>query len=202
MRISFRRLPKQSLASLPRIRSAMRFRPAIFLIFLAASLASVADVRNCICNLASPGSMAQRECGLCREAEKQPQDTLVFFLKDINPNKPDRWLALPRSHAHTLADLSASSRLALWETAIQKARDLWGGEWGIAANSDSRRTQCHVHLHIGKLLENAETDRFVVVDDAAAIPVPENGGGLWIHPVGGKLHVHLGEDAAELVLMR
>ena len=42
--------------------------------------------------------MAARECSLCREAEKQPAEPGVFFLKDVNPRKPNRWLALLRQH--------------------------------------------------------------------------------------------------------
>ena len=160
------------------------------------------DVRNCVCDLASAESMAKRECGLCREAEKQPPDATVFFVKDINPNKPNRWLALPRSHAHSFADMTPAQRLALWTGAIQKGREAWGDAWGLAANSDIRRSQCHVHIHIGKLLEDAETPDFVLVDGPADIPVPPGGGGIWVHPVGGKLHVHLGEEAPETLLMR
>ncbi len=157
----------------------MRFFPALLLL----SALGLGDVRNCTCDLASAESMAKRECGLCREAEKQPQDTPIFFLKDINPNKPHRWLAL-------------------WTAAIAKARETWGDQWGLAANAEIRRTQCHVHVHIGKLQEGVETQDFVLIDGPADIPVPHDGGGIWIHPVGGKLHVHLGEDAPETLLMR
>jgi len=176
----------------------VRYLPAL----LVLSALALGDVRNCTCDLASAESMAKRECGLCREAEKQPQDTLVFFLKDINPNKPHRWLALPRAHAHSLADLTPAQRLALWTAAIGKAQETWGDQWGLAANADIRRTQCHVHVHIGKLLEGVETQDFVLVDGPAGIPVPRDGGGIWIHPAGGKLHVHLGEEAPETLLMR
>ena len=55
--------------------------------------------------------MAKHECGLCREAEKLPQDPSVFFLKDINPRKPNRWLALPRAHTHAFADMTPAQRL-------------------------------------------------------------------------------------------
>jgi diadenosine tetraphosphate (Ap4A) HIT family hydrolase len=173
-----------------------------FSVLLLLSSLALGDVRNCTCDVSSVESMAKRECGLCREAEKQQQDTPVFFVKDINPNKPHRWLALPRVHVHTLADLTPPQRLALWTAAIAKARETWGDQWALAANSDSRRSQCHVHLHIGKLLEDSETQDFVVVDGPADIPVPHDGGGIWIHPAGGKLHVHLGEDAPETLLMR
>jgi len=146
--------------------------------------------------------MAQRSCGLCREAEKQPPEAPVFFVKDINPNKPNRWLALPRVHTHEFAGLTAAQRLALWTAAIAKAHELWGDQWGLAANADARRSQCHLHVHIGKLLEGAENSNFILISDPAYIPVPPEGGGIWIHPVGGKLHVHLGEDAPETLLMR
>lgn len=146
--------------------------------------------------------MAAKECGLCREAEKQPADGNVFFLKDINPLKPNRWLALPRVHIHLLKDLRKDTQLALWTAAIEKAKSMWEDQWGLAVNGDERRTQCHLHVHIGKLLENVETPSFVVVDGPADIPIPTDGAGFWVHPVGGKLHVHSGEQAAELVLMR
>jgi hypothetical protein len=184
-----------------RLRLRRASRPALLPILLLAALAP-ADVRNCVCDLASPESMAKRECGLCQEAEKQPQDTPVFFVKDINPNKPHRWLALPRVHTHTLAALTPSERLALWTAAIAKAHETWGDQWGLAANSDSRRSQCHVHVHIGKLLEGVETPDFILVNSPADIPVPHDGGGIWVHPVGGKLHVHLNEEAPETLLMR
>jgi len=176
----------------------VRFLPALLLL----SAIALGDVRNCTCDPGSAESMAKRECGLCREAEKEPQDTPVFFLKDINPNKPHRWLALPRVHVHALADLPPAQRLALWTAAIAKAQETWGDQWGLAFNADVRRTQCHLHIHIGKLLQDVETKDFVLVDSPADIPVPHDGGGIWIHPAGGKLHVHLGEDAPETLLMR
>jgi hypothetical protein len=172
----------------------------IFLILLA-SLAA-ADVRNCVCDVAKPESMAARECGLCREAESQPADAAIFFLKDNNPRKPNRWLALPRAHGHALGAMTPEARLALWNAAIGKARSLWGDQWGLAVNGDERRTQCHAHVHIGKLMDGVETPNFVEVAGAADIPVPTDGTGFWVHAVGGKLHVHSGEQVTEFVLMR
>ncbi len=169
---------------------------------LALALLLRGDVRDCACDVSKPDTMAAKNCGLCREAEKQPADAAVFFLKDINPLKPNRWLALPRAHTHALQNLPAEARLALWDAAIEKARSLWGDQWGLAVNGDERRTQCHAHIHIGKLLDNVETPNVVVVDGPADIPIPTDGAGFWVHPVGGKLHVHSGEQATEFVLMR
>jgi len=98
--------------------------------------------------------------------------------------------------------MTPAQRLALWTAAIKKAQETWGDQWALAANADSRRSQCHVHVHIGKLLEGVETQDFIVVDGPADIPIPHDAGGIWIHPVGGKLHVHLNEEAPETLLMR
>jgi CDP-diacylglycerol pyrophosphatase len=150
--------------------------------------------------------MERRECGLCREAEKQPPTEAIFFLKDINPRKPNRWLALPRTHAkgtgHSLADLAPEERTALWAAAIRKGKELFGDEWGLAVNGDYSRTQCHMHIHIGKLLDGLETETVRVVDSAVDIPLPVDGDGFWIHPHQGKLHVHYGEQITETVLLR
>lgn len=176
------------------------------LFFAAAGRAPIhADVRGCDCDYTSPESLARKkECSLCVEAEKVPAYQEVFFLKDKNPTKPNRILALPRIHTpgpHELSSLSADQRHVLWVAAIAKAAEVWGDDWGIAYNGDEKRTQCHTHLHIGKLLAGQENDHFVVVATAAEIPVPQ-GTGLWVHPVGGKLHVHLGEQTNETVLQR
>ena len=182
----------------------MRYLGLIPVLLLAS--AACADVADCACDPAKPESMERRECGLCREAEKQPGNVAIFFLKDINPRKPNRWLALPRSHgkggAHALADMTPAERIEFWSAAIQKAKQLWGEQWGIALNGDYSRTQCHMHVHIGKLLDGLETDTFKVVDGPADIPLPTDGDGFWVHPANGKLHVHYGEQITETVLMR
>lgn len=165
----------------------------------------LADVRQCGCDLARPETLEARECGLCREAEKQPADASVFFLKDINPRKPNRWLALPRVHGkvqHGLSEMAPADRTRFWMAAISKARELWGGEWGLAVNGDESRTQCHAHIHIGKLLKGVETGRYVVVRDASQIPAPTDGSGIWVHPESGQLHVHTAEQITETVLLR
>ena len=97
--------------------------------------------------------------------------------------------------------MSPEERAAFLTAAIAKAHELWGDDWGIALNADMSRTQCHTHMHIGKFLPDVETDNFTVADGPASIPVPPDGGGMWIHPVNGKLHVHFA-NIAEPVLMR
>jgi CDP-diacylglycerol pyrophosphatase len=179
----------------------MRILTALLLVAAAAP----ADVRECSCDAAKPETLEARPCSLCREVEKAPPDRAVLFLKDINPTKPNRWLALPRVHVEgrqALSGMTPAQRTAFWTAAIEKARSLWGGQWGVAMNGDESRTQCHMHAHIGKLLDGVETTNFTVVDGPAAIPVPPDGTGLWIHPAGGQLHVHLGEQIAETVLVR
>ena len=65
--------------------------------------------------------MEARPCGLCREAEKQPPGVKVFFLKDANPSKPNRWLALPRSHERSIELLSDEQRADLLAAAVRKS---------------------------------------------------------------------------------
>ena len=171
------------------------------LVFLHPSPAIVVD---CACDPAHPESLEARQCSLCREAEKQPPEVSVFFLKDASPRKPNRWLALPRAHvagSHPLADMDPKARTELWTAAIAKAQELFGDAWGLAYNGEQVRTQCHTHIHIGKLLEGVERDNFIVVSKPSEIPVTP-GEGLWIHPVGKKLHVHTGEQICETVLLR
>ncbi len=178
-----------------------------FRIFAAAALWLLplgrADVRNCTCDPARPETMAARECSLCRAADAQTPGAEFFVIRDANPNKPNRWLAIPRFHGRNpqdLAGMTAEQRTAYWTVAIQKARELWGDGWGLAINSLERRSQCHMHIHIGKLVDGAEDDRFVTVSGPADIPLPREGDGLWVHPASGKLHVHFGNDAPELLL--
>lgn len=187
------------------------FYGAALLISLGLSLdiaqrRALGDVRGCHCDTSDIAAMEkQRECSLCVVAEKQPAYLDVFFLKDANPTKPNRLLALPRTHGpgdHPLSSLPPEIRRVLWSAAITKAQETWGDAWGIAYNGDERRTQCHTHLHIGKLLPDQENSNFVVAANAGEIPVPIGGTGMWVHPVGGKLHVHLGQQVNELVLMR
>jgi hypothetical protein len=172
---------------------------------LLAAAAASASAQDCGCDPARPETMQARQCSLCAETERQPAGIPYFFLKDSAPHKPNRWLILPRPHLDgplPLARMSPPDRGALWRAAIEKARGLWGDSWGLAINGDAVRTQCHPHIHIGKLLEGVEEAPFVVVDGPDGIPVPKDGAGMWIHPAGGRLHAHIGEDRAEFVLMR
>lgn len=176
------------------------------LLIAGAALTAPADaaLTECACDAGNPVAMAVRQCGLCKEAETQPVDSKIFFLKDTNPRKPNRWLALPRPHAaanHELNEMSAAGRTALWTAAIGKAKELWGPEWGVAYNGAQVRTQCHAHIHIGKLLKGIETGKFIVVAKPSQIPA-RPGEGLWIHPSGTGMHVHLGEQTTETVLLR
>lgn len=159
---------------------------------------------DCDCDPKRPETLTRRECSLCNEAEKQPPGTEVFFLKDINPRKPNRWLVLPRRHAsgaHHLHDLTLAERTALWTAAIAKAREMWGDQWGIAYNGEKVRTQCHTHLHIGKLLPSVIKPGYIEVSHPSQIPAPP-GSGIWVYPHGKKLRVHTGEQICETVLMR
>ena len=146
--------------------------------------------------------MQARECSLCREAEKQTGNASVFFLKDINPTKPGRWLALPRAHARSIGELTTEQRHQLLRAAEDKAKELFGDDWGIAYNAPEFQTQCHVHLHIGKWMPAVEEPGFITVQRIEDIPVPKKGEGFWVHPVGGALHVHMGEPITETVLLR
>ncbi len=168
------------------------------LIALLAAPLAFADLASCVCDPGVPLTMEARECGLSREAAAQPSDPLTFFLKDINPRKPNRWLALPsavRRGVHNLAGMTPQERLQLWTASIRKAQELWGDEWGLAFNGDDVRTQCHPHVHIGKLLKGVETKDFVVVSRPAEIPLPAEGAGLWIHPQGKQTPRALGRAA-------
>jgi hypothetical protein len=164
-----------------------------------------ADVRTCGCDVTKPETLEARDCALCKEVEKQPADVQYFAIRDTNPTKPNRWIMLPRfhgNHPQQLLEMTPEQRAGYWAAAIAKAKEVWGNDWGIALNGTEKRTQCHIHIHIGKLLPDMENDHFVVVEGPAQIPVPKDGQGEWVHPVGGKLHVHTDEVAGELKLQR
>lgn len=161
-------------------------------------------IPGCTCDPAQPDTLKQRSCSLSMEAEKQPLQPEVFFLKDINPRKPNRTLALPRHNGpanYTMDQISHQQRTRLWTEAIQKARELWGDHWAVAYNGDEVRTQCHIHLHIGKLNSGAKISKFTEVSSPSEIPAPR-GKGIWIYPAGKKLRVHHGDRITETALVR
>jgi CDP-diacylglycerol pyrophosphatase len=166
-----------------------------------------ADIRNSACDHARPETLTARDCSLCVATDKQPSEPAHYILKDANPNKPNRWLVLPRYHGRgpqDLTTLTAEQRAAYWTFGIAKAKELWQDSWGLAINSIDRRSQCHLHVHIGKLRPGIEEalPHVIVVDSPAAIPIERPGDGLLVHPAGAKLHVHYGNDAPELQLDR
>ena len=182
--------------------------PALLLLLVCLSPLSAQtpiSPLDCKCVVGTPDFEKARNCSLCREAEKHPPDVEVFFLKDINPRKPNRWLALWRPHLegmHNLHALSPDQRTRYWKAAMAKAEEMWGaGNWGLAYNGESTRTQCHLHLHMGIFITAAENSKFKVVSRVEDFPAPQDSG-VWIHPVGGKFHVHLGEQITETVLKR
>lgn len=187
---------------LPSIMSAMRGFAVVALVLLHGIVTMAAT--ECICSPDQAETMKQRQCSLCREAEMKPASETIFFLKDINPRKPNRWLALPRAHfdgLHHLHEMPQAARTALFTAAIEKSKSMWGDDWGIAYNGEKVRTQCHAHIHIGKMMKHVENDRFIVVSKPSQIPVAP-GEGLWIHGAGNEIHVHIGEQTTETVLMR
>jgi diadenosine tetraphosphate (Ap4A) HIT family hydrolase len=182
-------------------------RPALVLtaLLLCATPAARSDVRGCECIVESALTAGIRGCSLCMEAEKRPASEKVFTLKDSSPTKPNRWLVLPRASydgANPLKQMPAEIRLELWSKAIAQGRELWGESWAVAMNSDRARTQCHLHVHVGKLLADQERPTGTYVNSPAELPVISDGGGLWFHPVGNRLHVHVGEDTPEFVLLK
>jgi len=161
-----------------------------------------ADMVVCACDVTHPETLQARPCSLCREAEKQPADLRVFFLKDTNPTKPNRWLVLPRAHPRSIDLLDPALRAELWTAAIAKAKALFGDQWAAAYNAPSVQTQCHVHIHFGRLVPGVETNEFITVGKVEDIPAPGHDEGVWIHPQGNALHVHRGEQITETVLER
>jgi len=159
----------------------------------------------CACDHATKAAFDTRGCGLCEEVEKAPLGVPVVFVKDNSPLKPNRWLALPRHHSgkpfQVLADLTQEERTALWRESIARAKQEWGERWGLAMNGILSRGQCHVHIHIGRLIEGVEGGAFKEVAGPEQIPDPGDEG-VWVHPAAnGKLHVHV-EMSTETVLAR
>ncbi|HLJ49697.1 MAG TPA: hypothetical protein VKU01_26975 [Bryobacteraceae bacterium] len=177
-------------------------RQLVFLAALAAFFTLRADIVTCHCDPTHPETLQARECSLCREAEKQAPGTEVFFLKDANPSKPNRWLALPRGHERSMDSLPADVRTRLLAEAAAKAKSLFGEKWAIAYNAPEVQTQCHVHVHIGRWMPQVENDQFTMVKRVEDVPAPRQHEGFWLHPVDGGFHLHAGELITETVLER
>ena len=165
-------------------------------------LAILGDVRGCICDPFKAETMDSRMCSLSHVAIDQTGNEPVLFQTDANPTKPNRVLAIPHALHHTLDEMTAHEREVYWTAAIAKAQSLWGDQWAIAVNSEERRSQCQMHAHIGKLLDDADRAGGILVNSAAEIPVPRAGAGIWFHPDTGKLRVYLDDTAPETKLMR
>lgn len=179
-------------------------RSRLLLLLLAACTAP-ADVRTCVCDVTSPTIAETRGCSLCVEVEKHPASEKIILVRDNDPTKPNRWLAMPHARVdgpNPLAAMSADERLLLWTTAIAKADDVWGSDWAVAMNGDIARRQCHAHVHIGKLLDGKEAASGTYIDGPEQLPAISDGTGIWFHPAGARLHVHTGEQVMETVLMR
>jgi diadenosine tetraphosphate (Ap4A) HIT family hydrolase len=172
--------------------------------FLFLGVCALGQTRPCDCDHATRTGFGQNECGLCVEADKAPANVPVVFIKDNDPKKPNRWLALPRTHLgpafQTFGDLPQEARTMLWREAIARAKQMWGDRWGLGTNGYRSRGQCHLHIHIGRLIEGVEWGEFQVVDGPESIPDPGQLG-MWVHPANGKLHVHV-EMSGETVLAR
>ena len=165
-------------------------------------LTLLGDVRGCVCDPAKPETMDSRMCSLTHVAFDQSGNAPVLFQKDANPTKPNRVLAIPHALHHTLSDMSAQERQVYWTAAIAKAQSLWGDQWAIAVNSEERRSQCQMHAHIGKLLDDADRSGGTLVNSAREIPEPSSDMGIWFRPDAGKFRVYLNDAAPETKLMR
>ena len=147
--------------------------------------------------------MKSRVCSLCRTAERETDE--IYFLKDINPRKPNRYLALPKAHDHGFQStnhLARDLRIELWKRAIQRAEELYPGRWGLAQNSHFFRTQCHAHIHIGPLSPEVVDEGGRVYATVEDLPDVGSAQGIWLHPKDGQYCVHLDRDLAEIVLLR
>lgn len=180
-------------------------KAAIVLVVLAVSVLLFASppVVSCPCDHAKPETLAARVCSLCKEADSQ--STEVFFLKDINPHKPHRYLALPKGHDRELqavGTMGADERERYWQAAIAKAEELYPGGWGLASNGHLFRTQCHAHLHIGPLSPDVSESGGSLFDHPKDFPHTGPEQGVWVHPRAGKFCLHLDRALAEVVLER
>jgi len=98
--------------------------------------------------------------------------------------------------------MDPAARTRLWKRAIEEAQARFPyGAWGVAYNAETVRTQCHLHVHVGRFIPAAENSHFRLVRRVEDFPAPSEGG-ILIHPVGRLYHVHTGEDIMETALVR
>ena len=158
---------------------------------------------DCPCDHRRPDTFSSRVCSLCGTAEKETGE--IYFLKDINPHKPNRYLALPKDHVsgfQSTAHLSDALRDRLWAKAVERAEELFPGRWGLAQNSHFFRTQCHAHIHIGPLSPEVEDTQGTLYREVSDFPNYGPEKGMWLHPKDGMYCVHFDRDLAEIVLVR
>ena len=184
---------------------ARMVRSSLFLLLLGVVvLPLAADVTNCACDVTKPETLKARECSLCVEEEKHAATVEFFIVKDINPRKPNRWLVLPQAHSegpHALHLLPAATRTRFWQYAIDQAKEHFGDEWAIAYNGLITRTQCHLHVHVGRWIKAADTVKFKLVKRVEDIPAPDDSG-ILIRPTKGGFLVLTGEQIMETALVR
>lgn len=149
----------------------------------------------CDCDHSRPESLADRNCALCRVVEAREGGLLL--VKDIDPEKPNRWLALPRRHAaatrQSITDLSGDERRELAAFSVREAERLFPGRWALAVNPAAERSQCHLHVHLGPRRDDALcTNAGIHVGEPGRIlDAVASDGSVWAHPEpGGGYHVH------------
>lgn len=122
---------------------------------------------------------------LLKEARQKLSDVPPFggvvIVKDSDPIKKNRFLAVPLSTAHETQtrgqygsefqyfhNLTWEEAETLLRTAISGAEQLAGkrihGEVAILQNGNNRK-QCHVHLHIGELKARGEPNAKIAMED-------------------------------------
>ena len=83
---------------------------------------------DCPCDHSRPETLSSWVCGRCGTAEDR--DSVICFLKDINPHQPNRCLALPKVHGNgfqSTRDLTESLRTHFWLEAARRADELYPG---------------------------------------------------------------------------
>ena len=176
---------------------------AVIVLVGAFIVAGVPPTVSCPCDHAKPETLSSRLCSLCRTAEEQESE--FYILKDINPRKPNRHLVLPREHGRDLqgpSSMTTNQRARYWRAGIERAKELHGDNWGLASNGNFFRTQCHAHIHIGRLSRLLEHEGGELHRDTGDFPNPGLEHGMWVHARQGQYCVHTDRDLAEVVLVR